>query len=42
MLTKCALGFYGLTRSVLAFFNNWTIKINKNHRYNYTDSALMG
>ena len=27
---------------VSAFYNNWTLKINVDHRYNCTDSALMG
>ena len=35
-------GIYGLTRSVLAFYSNWTVKIKIKHRYKYTDSALMG
>ena len=26
----CALGIYGLTRSVLDFYNNWTLEIKLN------------
>ena len=36
------LGIYVLTRSVLAFYNIWTLKMKIKHRYNYTYSALMG
>ena len=32
----------GQTRSVLAFYNICNLKLKLKHRYNYTDSALMG
>ena len=35
------LGMYGLTRSVLAFYKNWTLKTNIKHGYNYTQSWAL-
>ena len=34
---ECALDIYGVARSLLGFYNNWTLKIKIKHRYNYTD-----
>ena len=43
MLTIVLLGdLWVITRSVLAFYNGWTLKIKIKHRHIYTDSVLMG
>ena len=44
MLTILSFGDLWMTIghwSVLAFYNNWTVKIKIKHRYNYTDSGLI-
>ena len=35
-------GFMGSQGQCLDFYNNFALKIKIKHRYNYTDSALMG
>ena len=40
MLIKVCFGDLWLTRSVLALYNNWTLKMKLRHRYSYTDLAL--